>query len=447
MQRAEPARRASREARPRETAFWLALFAVALALRVTYAWLTTGPGATPSSDPATYDTVAWNLARDAGFSLDGAAGPYPTAFVPPLVPWLTSLLYRVIGHQYFAAVLLQCAIGALVPLLVAALGGALFGGTVGRLAAWIAAVHPLLVFFSGYLLTEAAFCATLLVALLLSVEWVRTPRGGRALGAGLAWGIATLTRPTALLLPLVIALWGWRPLGLTIGPSGRIRHLALLALGLALVVAPWTIRNAIALRAFVPVTTGAGGALMVANNPAAWDDPVARGGAHSASYQAAMASEFRGLGEVEVDARARAHAWTFLRGRVGDWPRAALAKLGRFWRLTAEGGGTGSWQRPGSPLERLRRIDPLWLWSLVTLPFALWGVGRTLRGARRWFQSLPILVVLYFMMIAVVFFGSLRMRVPIEPLMALFVALGIDHASRLVRARARGLSVVPGRER
>ena len=34
---------------------------------VAYAWLAIGPGATPSSDPATYDTVAWNLARGAGF--------------------------------------------------------------------------------------------------------------------------------------------------------------------------------------------------------------------------------------------------------------------------------------------------------------------------------------------------------------------------------------------
>ncbi|HKQ57481.1 MAG TPA: glycosyltransferase family 39 protein [Candidatus Eisenbacteria bacterium] len=448
MQRADPARRSIRLERPRDAGAWLALFAVGLVLRVAYTWFATGPGATPSSDPATYDTVAWNLARGAGFSLDAAAGPYPTAFVPPVVPWLTSLLYRVVGHDYFAAVLLQCVIGALVPLLVASLAGSLFGGTVGRVAGWIAAVHPLLVFFSGYLLTETAFCAALLLALLLSAEWVRTPRGGRALGAGIAWGLATLTRPTALLLPLVIAAWGWRPLGLTVGAGTRLRHLALLALGAAVVVVPWTIRNATALRAFVPVTTGSGGALMVANNPAAWDDPAMRGGAHSGSYQAAIASEFRGLSEVEVDARARARAWSFMRSRVRDWPAVALAKIGRFWRIRAEGGGTGSWQRTGSPLEPLRRLDPLLVWSIVTLPFALWGVVRTLRGPRRWFQSLPLLVILYFMLLAVVFFGSLRMRMPIEPLVAMLAALGVDDARRALQARARGLSVVPrSRER
>jgi 4-amino-4-deoxy-L-arabinose transferase-like glycosyltransferase len=411
---------------------------------VGYAWLALGPAATPSSDPATYDTVAWNLARGVGFHLDAASGTYPTAFVPPVVPWVTSLLYRLVGHQFFAAVLLQCLAGALVPLLCAALGASLFGDTVGRWSGWLAAVHPLLVFFSGYLLTETMFTVTLLLALLLSAAWVRTPRAGRALGAGIACGIATLTRPTAMLLPILVAAWAWRPVGLTVGGAARLRQVALLMLGLALVVAPWTLRNAIALRAFVPVTTGAGGALMVANNAATWEDPARRGGADSRSYHAALAGEFRGLDEVALDRAARARTWAFMRERPHLWPQVALAKLARFWRLGAEGGGTGGWQRPGSPLEPLRRLDPMLVWSIVTLPFALWGVARASVGARRWFQALPLLVIVYFSLIAVVFFGSLRMRVPIEPLVVLYVALGCEAARRRVRGRKRGLTLVPG---
>ena len=420
------------------------MFGVALVLRVAYAWAALGPAATPSSDPATYDTVAWNLARGVGFHLDAASGSYPTAFVPPVVPWVTSLLYRLVGHQFFAAILLQCLAGALVPLLCAALGRSLFGDTVGRWSGWLAAVHPLLVFFSGYLLTETMFTAFLLLALLLSADWVRTPRGGRALGAGLAWGIAALTRPTALPLPILIAAWAWHPVGLTVGGATRVRQIVLLMLGLAIVVVPWTLRNAIALHAFVPVTTGAGGALMVANNPATWDDPARRGGADSGTYREALAGEFRGLDEVSLDARARERTWAFMRERMPLWPQVGLAKLARFWRLGAEGGGTGGWQRPGSPLEPLRRLDPLLIWSLVTLPFAIWGVVRVSMGARRWFQALPLLVILYFTLVALVFFGSLRMRVPVEPLVVLYVALGCEGARRQLRARRRGLTLVPG---
>jgi 4-amino-4-deoxy-L-arabinose transferase-like glycosyltransferase len=445
MQRVQHLPRPRREAGPRLTPVWLVIFVVALALRVGYTWLAIGPDATPSSDSKTYDTIAWNLSRGAGFAMDSPAGPRLTAWVPPVVPWITSLLYRVLGHRYFAAMLLQCVIGALVPLLLGGFAGALFGGTVGRLSGWIAAVHPLLVFFSGYLLTETTFCATLLLALLFSAEWIKTPRNGRALGAGIAWGLATLTRPTALPLPLLVALWAWQPLGLTVGAGARLRQIALVGLGLALVVGPWTVRNAVTMHAFIPVTTGAGGALMVANNAETWDDPALRGGASSTSYQSALAGEFRGLDEVAVDARARDHAWTFMRGRVGDWPAIAAAKVARFWRLTTQRADTGSWQRPGSPLAGLLRLDPLLVWSVLTLPFAVWGVVRTLRGSRRWFQALPLLIVLHFTLVTIVFFGSLRMRVPVEPLMALFIALGLDDARRRIRLRASGLRVMDGR--
>jgi len=425
---------------------WLAMFAAAVALRAAYAWAAIGPHARPFSDPASYDTVAWNLVRGAGFSLDGASGPYPTAFVPPVLPWITSLLYRAVGHDYFAAVLLGCAIGGLVPLLLAAFATRMFGSSTGRLAGWLAVVHPLLVFFCGYLLTETPFTVTLLLALLLSVEWVKTPRSGRAFGTGLAWGLASLTRPTALLMPALVVAWAWVPLGLTLPGRGRLRQVALLLLGLALAVGPWTLRNAVVLHAFVPVTTGAGGALLASNNPEVWGDPARRGGATSDYWDRLVRTEYRGLSETEIDVRARARARAFLREHAAEWPTMAAAKLSRFWRLSAEAGTTGSWQRSGSPLARVLRVaDPLFLWSVVVIPLALWGIGLSLRGPRRWFQSLSLWVILYFTWLGVVFFGSLRMRVPIEPLVVLFAAAGLDDLWRRLRARRGGLRVVAGR--
>ena len=445
IQRVDARARRATYAAGRPSADWLPVFLVALLLRVVYAWIAIGPGAQPFSDPADYDTVAWNLARGHGFALGSASGPYPTAFVPPLLPWVTSLLYGAVGHRFFAAVLLQCVFGALIPLVIAAFGTAMYGGAVGRLAGWISALDPLLVFFSGYLLTETLFTLLVLLALFLSASWVKTPRVGRALGTGLAWGLAALTRPTALALPGVVLLWAWGPLGLTVPARERARQMLLLLLGMALVVGPWTARNAVVLHAFVPVTTGGGGALFVGNNEQTWSDPARRGGAGGA-WSDLVAGEFRGLSEPEVDVRARALAFAFLREHAREWPAMALAKLARFWRLTAEGGGTGAWQRPGSPLGALlRAVDPLRLWSLALFPLALWGTWLSLRAPRRWFQSLSLWVVLYFMLIAVVFFGSLRMRVPIEPLLALLGAAGLDDLRRRVRSRARGLRVVEGK--
>ena len=425
----------SRRLRERWAPFLL-LFAVALTLRVVYAFFATGPGAVPSSDPAEYDQVSWNLIRGLGFSLGEGANAHPTAFVPPVVPWLTSLVYAVFGRDYFAAVLLQCVIGAIVPLLVSRLGSLLFGGGIGWIAGWLAAVHPLLVFFSGYLLTETAFCATLLLALIATTEWVRQPERGRAIAAGLAWGLASLTRPTALLMPFVMAAWAWVPLGLSVGARVRVRQFVLVAIGVIVLVLPWTLRNAAVLGAPIPVTTGSGRALLDSNNPMAWDDPERRGGAHIDLQAEPYRTMLSGGTEVERDARARAYAWNFIFSRPGDWPGVAWAKFTRFWRFQAEGGGTGGWQRSGSPLGRLLSVvDPFLVWSLVVMPLAAWGAAVALTGPRRWFQSMPLWVITYFTLLALVFWGSLRMRVPVEPLVVLLAAVGFDALRRAWRRR------------
>jgi 4-amino-4-deoxy-L-arabinose transferase-like glycosyltransferase len=420
-----------------------AVFFVALALRVAYVLASTGLHPQPYADSVDYDQIAWNLAHGAGYSVGEGAAAYATALRPPIVPWLTSLLYRLIGHQYLGALMLQAVIGALIPLLVVALGAVLFGGGVGRVAGWLAAFDPLLVFFSGYLMTETPFSVALLAAIVASVTWVRTPRPGRALGAGLLWGLAVLTRPTAMLAPLVIALWAWRPLGLSIRPGDRARQLAMLTLGVVVVVAPWTIRNAIVFRSFIPVTTSGGRVLFESNNEVVWNDPARRGGQIAVFDIEPYASRYRGRSEVEWDGIGRALAVDFLKRHVRDWPAMAWAKFARFWRLTAEGGGTGTWNGPGSPITSLRRaIDPLLLWSVPILPLAVWGLVRSLRGPRRWYQSIPALLIGYFTLLALIYWGSLRMRMPIEPLVVLLAALGFEDVRRRWRARRIGLGLV-----
>jgi len=90
-------------------------------------------------------------------------------------------------------------------------------------------------------------------------------------------------------------------------------------------------------------------------------------------------------------------------------------------------------------------VDPLRLWSLALFPLAAWGAVLTVRGPRRWFQSLSLWVILYFSLLAVVFFGALRMRMPVEPLIALLGAVGISDLRRRLLARRRGLRVVEAR--
>ena len=62
--------------------------------------------------------------------------------------------------------------------------------------------------------------------------------------------------------------------------------------------------------------------------------------------------------------------------------------------------------------DRLERLDPIAIWSAFIPPLALWGVARTLKSPRRWFQSLPAIVIVYGLVLPAVLFypGVSRMR-------------------------------------
>jgi 4-amino-4-deoxy-L-arabinose transferase-like glycosyltransferase len=372
MQRAAgPSRRAGTRRRAPAA---LIVFAVALVLRL--AWVTwTAPGA-KAFDPARMDEVARHLAQGSGFTRDAGLVSQPVADVPPLVPWLLSLVYRVAGHRAFAALVLQCVLGAMIPLLLAGLGRSLFGDPIGLWCAWLATLHPLLIVACAELSAGTAFCATLSLAMLLSAEWLRTPRHGRALGTGLAWGMAALTHPAALPAPLVVAAWAWRPLGLAAGSANRLRQLGLLLLGVALVVAPWTLRNAIQTHSLALVTRGDGGPLTGAFEPAAWS---------AATGAPAIAN------------------------KSGDLP------------------------------------GPLFAWLVVMAPLALWGLLWTMRSPRRWFQALPLVLIVMFIAIAAAFSGRPDMRMPVWMLATVYAAFGLEDARRRFRVRRSGLTVVRGR--
>jgi hypothetical protein len=329
------------------------LFAFALVLRLAAAWILAGPGAMPTAGAVPYDQAAWSLANDHGLAIGEGAAREPTALLPPLMPWLAHFAYRLFGREYFAALLLQAVLGALVPLLAARLGAPLFGGVVGFVAGIVIAADPVLLAADGVLQAEVALSAAILWAMIVSVEWVRGPTGRRAFWCGIAWGVAALAHPAALVLPFVTMAWAWVPLGLMLDAHTVRRHNIYVLAGLAAVIGPWMLRNAIVLGVIAPVTSGV--------------PPM-------------------------------------------------------------EGTGLA------------RGLDVLLPWWAIVLPFALWGAVRVLRGARRMFQLFPLVAIGFLAGIAVVLWGALNARLPLEPLVVLFAAAGAEDAWR--RWRTRRLRVV-----
>jgi hypothetical protein len=78
-----------------------------------------------------------------------------------------------------------------------------------------------------------------------------------ALAAGALWGIATLVRPTSLILPPFVLLAAWW----TRGRRRGLRTAALVTLAMAVVIAPYTLRNLRVSGRFIPVNAQDGFAL------------------------------------------------------------------------------------------------------------------------------------------------------------------------------------------
>jgi len=249
------------------------------------------------------------------------------------------------------------------------------------------------------------------------------------------WGVASLTLESALLLPALIAAWAWVPIGLTVAPADRLRQVTLVLVGILLVAGPWCLRNTVDFRAPVLVTTRAGRSLLDGNRPLLHLE--------SDSGPAIAGAAAGKTSEAEADARALREAWKMLALNLRSWPAMAADKLAHLWSIKSEEPG-----RVVGPLAaRLGRLDLLFVWSLLVLPLAAWGLGHTLAGPRRWYQSLGALVVTYFSILGVIFQDSLRTRVPAEPLVTLMAAAGFEDLRRRVRALGRGLRVIEGSRR
>jgi 4-amino-4-deoxy-L-arabinose transferase-like glycosyltransferase len=148
----------------------------------------------------------------------------------------------------------QLALAALLALLTALLGRALFDSKTALLAGLLAALYPTFVGYSHYFWSETLLMVLTTAALILAIRAARNNRLLEAALAGLLFGVAGLTREIAVLLAVGTSIW-WI---VTVPRLDRRRATARALLMLVcsgIVILPWTVRNFRLLDRFVPVST------------------------------------------------------------------------------------------------------------------------------------------------------------------------------------------------
>ena len=418
--------------RQNEKRFVLLLFLAAFATRMLWVLLVAGIHTPPVADQAVYDAIAANVADYKGFCINA---PTPTAERAPLFPMMLAAVYRFAGHRPEAGLVLQALLGAVIVVLIFRLGREMFPDLpIGPIASFLAVPYPTFLYFSGILSTEN-LTLVFLLAFLCSVLSLRRSAGiSRRILCGLWLGAALLTRPVTVLFLLLLPLWTWidraRP------ARDRGRDLVVIVVTALLCCVPWTLRNAVVLDAFVPMTTGGGAVFWGGNNRLVLEDPDGRyrGGWVPITLIPDWEEILREpdgtmretLTEVEGDRRSYHRGLRFLGDNRGEIPKLVGLKLGRLWAVRTRFA------------SRNREITLVNLFSYgLLLPFFLFGLARAF-VRRSWREGLAPawLMILWVNLYAALFYGSQRFRFPVEPLILLFASLGLCELKRLLWRRS-----------
>src|SRR5262249_49155199 len=197
---------------------------------------------------------------------NGMAFSESTAFRVPLYPAFLALV--TFGHKaFFPIVLSQSLIGAGTAFFAGLLARELFGSVAAIIAATMAAFYPYYVVHDTALQETSLYTFLTILAVFLLLRARRSGSGITAGCAGLALGIAVLTRanlaPFALLAPLCLGV----PAQCRTAPWRQGIGAALICLAvLALTVSPWLLRS-LRLEGTVTLSTQTGFFLWVGNNP------------------------------------------------------------------------------------------------------------------------------------------------------------------------------------
>lgn len=388
----------------------LALGAVAFAVRAAWVLAIDRVGF-GFNDALMYHTTAISLSRGEGYvPLTGG----PTARWPPGYSTVLGGVYRVVGIEPLAGELLNAVLGAAtVGVLVLVVGFAL-DRSVAIVAGTVLAVLPGPILWTDVLISETLYTALFVGTVGLVLRSRPTWRWAIVLGA--AVGLGALVRGEAftwLLLPVVV----WWP---GVERTQLARCLVVAVATVAVVIAPWTIRNAVVMDAFVPVATNASQTLWSGHHAGATGGQTYP----PADYLDQFPDDVRAR-ELESSKALRDDAVEFMLTHPGRELQLVPLKVVHLLRgdsYALDWVNAGEESRPGpiSPIwvERIGVVADAGWFGLLTLTV----VGGVVLGRRR-FWSLPVgrLTATSFgtalFLYGFAYYGNYRYRLPYEPLM------------------------------
>jgi 4-amino-4-deoxy-L-arabinose transferase-like glycosyltransferase len=196
------------------------------------------------SDARGYDQLARNIVAGNGFSKSSSEPFQPDNQRTPIYPSFIAFLYGLFDHRFDIVLYAQAIVGTLTLLFIYALARLTIHPKAGLPAAALLAISPHSITYSAILWSDTLFTFIFTASVLATVVMYKRLTLNWVVISGFLAGLATLTHPRVLYLPLVFAVLLAVILcvkKMKMGKFGLYVGLFLLVFNLVLV--PWRIRN------------------------------------------------------------------------------------------------------------------------------------------------------------------------------------------------------------
>ena len=456
---------------------WLALGAIVLlglGLRLSYLReVVASPDYTlPQIDAGYYDywarglaTGHWEIPKNLADFADPEIRTRPY-FRPPAYPYFLAAVYYVSGGSHLAARMAQMALGLVNCVLAYFLGRLIFGRGPGLIAALFMSCYWVFIFFEGELLAPVLLVTLGLSLIYVLSLWSDRLSFRRGLAGGLLLGLSALARANFLLFAPAVLVWSWW-LARYRRPRCRVGPTWLgFALGAAVMIAPATIRNCVAGKDCVLISSNAGISMYTGNHEGA----NGRYSAIPGLRQMGLGDEWtcfdyprlvRGVESLtgkpmkhsEVSSYFVDRSLAFMRRHPWQTVKLIAIKAALFW---------GPEEVPNNKPMAEEKAHSATLRYLpgfaLPLSVGLFGLIQFFVGRRKRSDEHPdvmaatdrqfdiaILIVLFILVCFVSylpFFVAGRYRVPVIPFLFLFGAYGVCRVGRLFLSARRRPAIV-----
>lgn len=322
----------------------------------------------------------------------------------PFFPIFLSILYLIFDEWLFGVRLIISLLGAVNCLLIYYIAKYVYGKQVAIMSGFIAAVYPNLFYWSAFLLSETLFITLFLSIIYLLIKYKDNVHNGKLVLIGVLLGLAVLTRSILLvfspllLLWIIFSFWGNKKI--------MLKTILIIFPVALIVISPWTIRNYILFNALIPVEAHGGSALYGGNNLLSLKKDIRGLGHWDGQAAGKLLPEIKDMGVVEKDRYLYRQAiqWTMytLREKPLDFLKLEFWKMQKAW-----------FPRILNRSSNAKRVF-FFSYSLIGV---LGIIGLFLSFKKRRQFSLFYLIMGFYLLTTLIFYGGTRFRAPYDPIL------------------------------